>query len=309
LYEFLDYKKMVKTRKEGPTVTWNNEQLQKEVLDFFSNHIMPGIESHEDIVQINRVIVAGYAFQADPCDNRHRNMNEGRHDWSLVHLQGKAFDSVPVKDNAMHVIMFFEITDENIKGIDKDLVQINGKGVYALGHILATGRDPLTTNYQPVQPKSKEEVRETLDYDMWKRAKRDREKFLEESATHTQQRKRRYGDQYKPDNVKPQDRARYERYSRGHAQSRLIMRGQKLCHTNAKDGIHKPRLCVIPVSSITGTTIAVPNLQHRHSPGIVQRKANKNSLIIGEALDQSYLFIAGKDMWCGIMKRWVRNPT
>jgi hypothetical protein len=87
------------------------------------------------------------------------------------------------------------------------------------------------------------------------------------------------------------------------------MKGQKFCYQNARDGIHRSRLCVLPISSITGTTIAVPNLQHRHPPGTVQRKARKENMIIGKALDQSYLFIAGKDSWCGIMKRWVRNPT
>jgi hypothetical protein len=309
IYEFRDYKKMVKTKKEGPIMKWNNEHLQKEVVQFFGNHIMPGIESQNDIVQINQVTVAGSLFKADPCDNRHRNMGEGRHDWALVHLQGRAFDCVTVKDNAMHIIMFFEITDDNIKTIDKDLVQINGTGVYAIGHILATGRDPLKTEYQPVLPKSKEEVKETLDYDLWKRAQKDRERFQHDGTNQNRQRGQSMSARYKPEDVRPQDRARYERYSRGHAQSRLIMKGQKLCYPNARDGIHRPRLCVLPISSITGTTIAVPNLQHRHPPGTVQRKARKENMIIGKALDQSYLFIAGKDSWCGIMKRWVRNPT
>ena len=295
--------------KQGSFMEWHNKLLMDEVQQFFSNHIMPGIESDQDIFQKNLVRVAGKEFKADPCDNRHKNRNEGWHDWALVHLEGNAFSSVTVKESAMHVVMFFEIEDGNIQSIDKDLVQIKGKGLYALGHILATGRDPLVTNYQPVQPKSDKEVMETLDYDMWKRAKSDREKAQVEGTVHRRNKRQRAGNTYKPENVRPQDRARYERYCRGHAQSRLIMKGQKLCHNNAKDGVLHPRLCVIPVTSITGTTIAVPNLQHRLPPGTLRNMAKKDALELGESLDQSYLFIAGKDLWPGIMRRWVCNPT
>jgi hypothetical protein len=114
---------------------------------------------------------------------------------------------------------------------------------------------------------------------------------------------------YKPTVVKEVDKAKYQNYCRGHEQSRLVLRAQKLCHPEAKGQIYRPRLCVIPIERITGPTIAVPDLQHVLPPGTTTTKAKKENLRLGEALDASYLFIRGRDTWARAMRRWVRKPT
>jgi hypothetical protein len=297
-----------KRRQPNEIMQWHDATLQEEVLKFFNLHIMPGLNLNEKITQINQCTVNGQLYKADPCDYRHRRMGGGRHDWALVKLQGRAFEGIEPK-NAMHVIMFIRITDKDLTPIDKELVKIDKSGDYAIGHILASGVDPYKTEYKPVQPISEEDVEETFDYDLWKRAREAQLKRDNLGKNIRGNKRTKIPEIYKPEDIGDADFPRYERYCRGHAQSRLIMKGQKLCHLDAKNGIYKPKLCIIPVSFITAPTIAVPNLQHLMPPNTLKSKQSKAKLIIGEALDRSYLFIASKPSWARIMKRWVKKPT
>jgi hypothetical protein len=306
-YAFRFTGKSVRDRKYD-IATWHDTSLRDEVSQFFSQHIMPNIDSTQDVQFFNQCRIHGVLYRSDPSDSNHVGRGYGWHDWGLVHLDGNAFKYAK-KDNAMHFMGFFRITDKDMKQLDTDMVQIQGPGDYAIGHILANGRLPHSTSCEPVPPLTSEDVNESLDYKLWERAKRDMEEYARENPGCKRSKLARSRMTYKPSVVKEVDRAKYENYCRGHAQSRLVMKAQKLCHSEAKGQIHRPRLCVIPVQSIIGPTIAVPNLQHVLPPGTPVTKAKKENLVLGEAVDASFLFIRGRDTWARAMRKWVRKPT
>jgi hypothetical protein len=165
------------------------------------------------------------------------------------------------------------------------LVQILGAGDYAIGHILATGRTPHRTSCEPVPPATIEDIKKSLDYKLWERAKNNMEEYAKANPGCKMSKIARSRMTYKPTVVKDVDKAKYQNYCRGHKQSQLVVRAQKLCHLEAKGQIHRPRLCGIPIQRITGPTIAVPNLQHVLPPGTTTTKAKKENLRLGEALD------------------------
>jgi hypothetical protein len=199
-------------------------------------------------------------------------------------------------------MLFFKIVDKDIKPFDKDCVQILGPGNYMMGHILATGRNPFEIKYQPVIPESPDDHKETLEYEMWLRAQRQKEETSKKPQGRNVQ-------IYRPKEISPSDQPKYERYGRAHDQSRLIMKGRKLRQTTKADPPYTPRLCIMPVDCITGPTIAVPNLQHILPKATGHKKAKKTTLILSESLDLSYMFVLSKSAWPRVMKQWVRKPT
>jgi hypothetical protein len=287
---------------------WHNTSLRDDLSAFFSDHIMPNIGLKVDVQFYNQCRINGILYRSDPCDTAHAGKGYGWHDWSLVYLEGDAFKQAH-KENAMHLMGFFRLSGKDIIPLDTDLVQIPGAGDYAIGHILATGRTPHKTSCEPVPPATIEDIKESLDYKLWERAKNDMEEYAKANPGCKMSKIARSRMTYKPTVVKDVDKAKYQNYCRGHEQSRLVMRAQKLCHPEAKGQIHRPRLCVIPIQRITGPTIAVPDLQHVLPPGTTTTKAKKENLTLGEALDASYLFIRGRDTWARAMRRWVRKPT
>jgi hypothetical protein len=80
------------------------------------------------------------------------------------------------------------------------------------------------------------------------------------------------------------------------------MQGQKYGRMDKNRSRLVPHLCVVPAGSITGVTIAVPNITH------LSETKKKEDLELGESMDGSYLFVNGKQHWPRIMGEWVRNP-
>jgi phage protein D len=111
----------------------------------------------------------------------------------------------------------------------------------------------------------------------------------------TIKKKKKHSDSHK-------DKPVYKEFVRAHAQSRLVMQGQKYGRMDKNQGRLVPHLCVVSAACITGITIAVPNITH------LSHTQKKHDLELGESMDGSFLFLNGRQHWPRIMGEWVRNP-
>ena len=131
-----------KKRKIGDPVIWHDEVLKSQLLYFMSKHVLPLVDITENISIYHRLYrtCSGkeYLFRSDPMDANHKHKGHGWHDWALVRLTGNAFKNLHT-ETAMHIMSIIEITDDKLTAVDKDCIQINGKGYYLIGHLLKTG--------------------------------------------------------------------------------------------------------------------------------------------------------------------------
>ena len=256
-----------------------------------SSTLLPMIR-HTDPVKIYHRLFrtcAGkeYLFKSDPMDANHKHRGYGWHDWALVRLSGDAFRHLH-PETAMHILCIIEIEDNKVKRIDKDGIQINGKGYYLIGHLLKSG-----VNYCL---KERKEVEEEQDEPDTNKPKEVRPKRRRQGRLAFAQKKKK-----KPDDPN-KDVPMYKEFTRAHVQSRLVMQGHKYGKLD-KNRKLIPQLCVVPAEYITGVTIAVPNITH------LSETKKKADLSLGQSIDGSYLFLNGKEHWPRIMGQWIRNPV
>jgi hypothetical protein len=279
-----------KRRKVTDTVSWHDNALRDQILLFMSDRLLPLINTTDPISIYHRLYrTCGgkeYLFKSDPMDANHRFRGHGWHDWALVRLDGKAFSNLHA-ESAIHIMTIIEISDENVRCVDRDGIQINGKGFYLVGHLLKSGVNAKLK----LKPEPEPEV-EVNDHD---RQSQKPKKRRQGRAVWTVKKKK------KPDDPN-KDKPVYKEFVRAHAQSRLVMQGQKYGRMDKNRSRLVPHLCVVPAECITGVTIAVPNITH------LSETKKKEDLELGQSMDGSYLFVNGKQHWPRIMGEWVRNP-
>jgi hypothetical protein len=105
-----------------------------------------------------------------------------------------------------------EISDENVRCVDRDGIQINGKGFYLVGHLLKSSVNAKLK----LKPEPEPEV-EVSDND---RQSQKPKKRHQGQAVWTIKKKKKLNDPNK-------DKPVYKEFMQAHVQSRLVMQGQK----------------------------------------------------------------------------------
>jgi hypothetical protein len=290
---FLRYSGNHKKRRVSDTVHWHDNDLKNQILNFMTDRLLPMLDTTDPIPIYHRLFrtCAGqnYLFKSDPIDSNHKHRGHGWHDWALVRLTGKAFMNLHA-ESAIHILTIIEIKDEKVNHVDRDGIQINGKGLYLIGHLLKSGVNAKRKLKPDAVPEQEDQNKNE------KQQSQIHKKRRQGRSVWTIKKKK------KPD-APNNDKPIYKEFVRAHAQSRLVMQGQKYGKMDKNQKRLVPQLCVVPAECITGVTIAVPNITH------LSDSKKKEDLELGESMDASYLFINGKQHWPRIMGEWVRNPV